>query len=155
MAKASKNAGGSNPVHAVLNKQVANWSILYMKLHNYHWYVTGESFFTLHLKLEELYNEANLHFDEIAERLLAIKGKPAATLKECLDLSSIKEASGKESPNQMVAQVAEDFGTIISELQEGVEIASENEDERTADLLTQIQTSLEKHKWMLEAFLGR
>jgi starvation-inducible DNA-binding protein len=36
-----------------------------------------------------------------------------------------------------------------------VEVASENEDERTADMLTQIQTSLEKHRWMLEAFLGK
>ncbi len=25
----------------VLNKQVANWNVLYVKLHNYHWYVTG------------------------------------------------------------------------------------------------------------------
>ena len=24
----------------VLNKQVANWNVLYVKLHNYHWYVT-------------------------------------------------------------------------------------------------------------------
>ena len=24
-----------------LNKLVATWSVLYTKLHNYHWYVTG------------------------------------------------------------------------------------------------------------------
>ena len=28
----------------VLNKQVANWNVLYVKLHNYHWYVTGPHF---------------------------------------------------------------------------------------------------------------
>ncbi len=27
----------------VLNKQVANWNVLYVKLHNYHWYVTGHT----------------------------------------------------------------------------------------------------------------
>ncbi len=45
-----------------LNTQVANFSVLYMKLHNYHWYVKGENFFTLHVKFEELYTEAALSF---------------------------------------------------------------------------------------------
>lgn len=40
-----------------LNQQVANFSILYVKIHNYHWYVKGEQFFTLHAKFEELYND--------------------------------------------------------------------------------------------------
>ncbi|MDV2888476.1 ferritin-like domain-containing protein, partial [Alkalihalophilus pseudofirmus] len=57
-----------------LNKQVANFSVLYMKLHHYHWYVQGENFFTLHVKFEELYTEAALHLDTIAERLLAVGG---------------------------------------------------------------------------------
>lgn len=45
----------------VLNKQVANWNVLYVKLHNYHWYVTGPHFFTLHEKFEEFYNEAGTY----------------------------------------------------------------------------------------------
>ena len=32
----------------VLNKQVADWSVLFTKLHNFHWYVKGPQFFTLH-----------------------------------------------------------------------------------------------------------
>ncbi|GIP40032.1 DNA starvation/stationary phase protection protein [Paenibacillus sp. J31TS4] len=153
---ASKSGSKTNkPVIEVLNKQVANWSVMYMKLHNYHWYVSGENFFTLHVKLEEFYTEAGQYLDELAERMLALNGKPVATMKECLELSSIKEATNKEDANEMVQQVVDDFGTFIQEMQEGVEIASENGDERTADMLTQIQTSLEKHKWMLEAFLNK
>ncbi|HVH95332.1 MAG TPA: ferritin-like domain-containing protein, partial [Bacillus sp. (in: firmicutes)] len=45
-------------IHAV-NKQVANWTVLYVKLHHYHWFVKGHHFFTLHEKFEELYDEAN------------------------------------------------------------------------------------------------
>lgn len=26
----------------VVNKQVADWTVLYVKLHNYHWYVKGK-----------------------------------------------------------------------------------------------------------------
>ncbi|HEY2420731.1 MAG TPA: ferritin-like domain-containing protein, partial [Neobacillus sp.] len=48
----------SNQLVSVLNKQIANWTVLYVKLHNYHWYVKGGQFFTLHVKFEEFYNEA-------------------------------------------------------------------------------------------------
>lgn len=27
-----------------VNKQVANWTVMYVKLHNYHWYVKGKDF---------------------------------------------------------------------------------------------------------------
>ena len=39
-------------VETLLNKQLANWNVLYTKLHKYHWYVKGPHFFTLHEKFE-------------------------------------------------------------------------------------------------------
>ena len=35
-----------------LNQQVANWTVAYTKLHNFHWYVKGptSSHYTLNLK---------------------------------------------------------------------------------------------------------
>lgn len=35
----AKTALKENTMTETLDKQVANFSILYMKLHNYHWYV--------------------------------------------------------------------------------------------------------------------
>ncbi len=138
-----------------LNRQIANWSVLYIKLHNYHWYVKGSQFFTLHAKFQELYEEAALHVDEIAERLLAVKGTPIAAMKDYLNTSSIQEASNKEDATQMVDQLIEDFTTIIGELKEGMEAAQKADDETTADMLLAIHTTLEKHVWMLNAFNGK
>ncbi|WP_053367511.1 Dps family protein [Bacillus sp. FJAT-27245] len=139
----------------IVNKQVANWSVLFIKLHNYHWYVTGPEFFTLHAKFEELYNEAATHIDELAERLLALGDKPVATMKDCLELASVKEADGGESANEMVGSIVNDFTTLIGELKEGMELASETGDETTGDMLLAIHASLEKHVWMLNSFLGK
>ncbi|OBZ10985.1 MULTISPECIES: Dps family protein [Bacillales] len=138
-----------------LNRQIANWSVLYIKLHNYHWYVKGSQFFTLHAKFQELYEEAALHVDEIAERLLAVKGTPIATMKDYLKTSSIEEASNKEDATQMVDQLITDFTTVIGELKEGMEAAQKADDETTADMLLAIHTTLEKHVWMLSAFNGK
>ncbi|MBM7621430.1 starvation-inducible DNA-binding protein [Bacillus tianshenii] len=145
----------SKQLTEVVNKQVANWSVLFTKLHNYHWFVKGPEFFTLHEKFEELYNEAATHIDELAERLLAIEGKPVGTMKEILEISTINEAEGGESAQQMVKNIASDFSTLIEELKEGMEIADSAGDETTGDMLLAIHQSVEKHNWMLHAFLGK
>jgi len=138
-----------------LNELVATWSVLYTKLHNYHWYVSGPSFFTLHTKFEELYNELTLNLDDLAERILSKGGKPVATLKEHLELSIVDEASGKEDAEEMVAVLIEDFKAVMDTLNSTMELASEAGDDRTEDLLNAQYQSLEKHTWMLSAFLGK
>ncbi|MFS0613969.1 Dps family protein [Lederbergia ruris] len=139
----------------MLNKQVANWTVLYTKLHNHHWYVKGPHFFSLHEKFEELYNEADENIDELAERLLAIGGKPVATLKDALQMASIGEVEETLDANGMVQSVIDDFTILIDELKEGMEIAEKAGDESTSDMFLAIHTSLEKHNWMLKAFLGK
>lgn len=139
----------------MVNKQVANWSVLYIKLHNYHWFVKGSNFFTLHEKFEELYNETAVHIDELAERLLAIGGQPVATMKEILELSSIQEANGNENADDMVATISNDFSILTGELKEGMKVAGDVDDETTGDMLLAIHQALEKHIWMLQSFLGK
>lgn len=137
-----------------MNLLIANWTTMYMKLHNFHWYVKGHNFFTLHIKFEELYDEAAGYIDDIAERLLSISGKPVATLRESLELATIKEAAGNETPDQMVAAIVADFEVLDKELREGMSIAEEAGDEATSDLLLGVVSTLEKHRWMLNAFLN-
>lgn len=142
------------PVAETLNTQVANFSVLYMKLHHYHWYVKGENFFTLHVKFEEWYKEMASHLDTIAERMLSLGASPTATLKEHLQLASIKEATGDENSQEMVKTLSDDFNTICTELTEGITVAEDKDDQPTADLFIAIRTSLEEHIWMLEAYLA-
>ncbi|MDI4646069.1 Dps family protein [Cohnella hashimotonis] len=139
----------------VLNRQVANWTVLYTKLHHFHWYVKGSEFFTLHAKFETLYTEAAARMDEIAERLLAIGGSPVSTLKESLSLATVGEAAGGESAAQMVEAVIADYTKLVQELAAGIDSAQAAGDEATADLLIGQTADLQKTIWMLNAFLGK
>lgn len=143
-----------NKLHDVLNSQISNWSVLFVKLHNFHWYIKGKDFFTLHTKFEEFYNEAAIHIDELAERLLSIGGEPLATMKEYLEKSSIKESTGNESAIEMVQSLSTDFSLLIEELKSGMSLAEEMNDEATGDMFLAIHSTLEKHVWMLKAYLG-
>ncbi|HCD19154.1 Dps family protein [Macrococcoides caseolyticum] len=142
-----------NKVVTALNQQVANWTVLYTKIHNYHWYVKGPHFFSLHMKFEEFYNEASTYIDELAERILAIQGHPIATLKESLELSVVKEAKKDLAAEDMVKDLSKDFDKIIKQLEEGKAAAEEAGDEMTADMFLGMITNLEKHNWMLKSFL--
>ncbi|SDC32341.1 starvation-inducible DNA-binding protein [Pelagirhabdus alkalitolerans] len=139
-----------------LNKLVATHGVLFTKLHQHHWFVKGPNFFTLHEKFEELYDEVNEHFDEFAERLLTIGGEPFSTLQEFLDNSSVKEVPYTKDVKQvdMVKSVLEDFGTLAEDLAKGIELAGEAEDDITEDMFIGYKTEVEKHMWMLEAYLG-
>jgi starvation-inducible DNA-binding protein len=145
----------SKPLADSVNVQVANLTVLYEKLHHYHWFVKGHHFFTLHEKFEELYNEITNTLDEVAERLLIIGEKPLSTLKACLDTAIIKEAAGTEQTEQeMVQAVIDDFEKMIAEISQTIDLAEKSNDQVTADLFIGITGSLSKHVWMLKAFLG-
>lgn len=141
-------------LHKSLDKQVANFAVLFVKLHNHHWFVKGKEFFRLHELFEDYYDEANEYYDEFAERLLTIGGSPTATMKGYLKLTSLKEVTSELNSTEMVEDVLQDFNTIIAELKEGVAIAQELGDEESADLMISTTAALEKHTWMLKFSLA-
>ena len=136
-------------LYQALNKQVANLSVFFTKLHHFHWYVTGPNFYALHAKFEEFYDEVNELYDAFAERLLMIGGSPVSNLKGYLAITSLKEASGTEKPEEMVQHILNDFKLIAVELKEALVLAQEQGDEATADLIIGTIASFEKHIWML------
>ncbi|AVP36136.1 Dps family protein [Staphylococcus felis] len=138
----------------VLNDQVANWTVLFTKLHNFHWYVKGPNFFSLHEKFEELYNEASQYVDDLAERILAIGGHPVATLKEYLEFSIVDEAGKNYAAAEMVKELSEDFIKVSKQLEEAIEVASQAEDDVTEDMFIGMKTDIDKHVWMLESYLA-
>ncbi|KAA9017074.1 Dps family protein [Niallia endozanthoxylica] len=141
-------------IQSKLNQQIANWSVLYTKLHRFHWYVKGPLFFTLHAKFEELYNESGQVVDQVAERLLAIGGQPIATMKEFLEIATIEETAGEIKASDMVAALVRDYIEIKAGLEQLAASAEEENDTITNDLAVGLIESIDTHVWMLNAYLG-
>lgn len=149
------NTDNKQEVRDALNLQVANFTVLWTKLHNYHWYVKGANFFSLHAKFEELYGTASTYVDELAERLLAIGGEPIGKQSEAIEKSSIEEAEYEVDANAMVKQLVADYDAVIGELDAGIKSAEAAGDDRTADIFISMVTDIEKNNWMLKSFLGK
>lgn len=157
MAEAAKSASLATDLSNHLNRHVANFSVLYVKLHHFHWYVKGSSFFELHKKFQEMYEQATLDLDEIAERMLIINGQPISTMAEFLKHATIKEANrpGAQGSGQMIEELIQDFRTMSGELMETAQFAEDqHNDIGTADVLREIAANMDKNIWMLEAFIG-
>lgn len=136
-----------------LNQLLSNYFVMYVKLHRYHWFVQGRNFFTLHEKTEQLYEMFAEDLDEIAERILAINGKPLATMVKYLKETTLTEANADDKESEIVSQLVHDFQQIVKEIkEEGLSLAEENEDEPSADLLIGLQGKLEKEIWMLKSY---
>ena len=118
----------SKKLYEKMNLYLANQEVAYIKLHNLHWYVKGRSFFTLHAKLEELYDQTAGIIDAVAERLLAVGESPVANMKEALALATIKELADKPiSSEDTVKGLIADVEYWIKDSKEIVELAEAEE----------------------------
>lgn len=100
-----------------LDQHLADLHVLYTKLHNYHWNVEGAGFFTLHAKLEELYDAVAEEIDAVAERILMIGHRPTASLAAYLEKAKLKEAaSAPISSRDLAVDLLADYGTLVAGL---------------------------------------
>lgn len=135
-----------------LNVLLADYHLYYQKLRNFHWNITGRNFFELHIKFEELYNDALMKIDEIAERILTLRHQPKSNYTDYLKISNLSEAPTHISDIEMVQTLIEDHSTIIQQMRKTVEVADSADDEGTIDLIGAYIRELEKVSWMLNAW---
>ncbi|PZD71687.1 DNA protection during starvation protein 2 [Acaryochloris thomasi RCC1774] len=136
-----------------LSHLLADTYTLYLKTHNFHWNVTGPMFQTLHLMFEGQYNELALAVDAIAERIRALGFPAPGTYKEYSKLTSIPEAEGVPSAEEMIRELVEGQEAVVRTARSVFPAADEANDEPTADLLTQRLQIHEKTAWMLRSLL--
>ena len=140
------------PVVVDLNTLLADYHIYYQKLRNFHWNILGENFFDLHNKFEELYKDAQLKIDEIAERILTLRFHPMSKYSNYLKISAVEEAKSLKSDTYMVSEIIKDHKIILAQMSRVIQKAEEASDEGTIDLIGAYIRDLEKASWMLDAW---
>jgi len=142
-------------LHAKMNEYLANQQVMYIKLHNLHWYIKGQGFFTLHAKLEELYEATAETIDEVAERMLMVGATPVASLQGALKLATVKELEDKPIGSKETVEVlAKDVAWWLKDTKEIIEMAEKEGDTGTVDLFSGLLAEYQKLAWMLDAYLA-
>lgn len=142
---------------AILDHVLANMHTLHVKLHQYHWYVKGSNFYTLHEELENQYNENEKWFDKIAEALIKSGHKPASTTQEFLEYSLLKEDAADKylSDEEMIENLIEDYRMTRGLAERAINLAAEEDDATLEDTVIEYKDYLKETIWMLQAFIGK
>lgn len=143
------------PVVKQLNILLSNYHVYYQNLRNFHWNIEGENFFELHNQFEELYNDARIKIDSIAERILTLRHRPLSRLSDYLMIATVSEALLIDEDRKMVLVILENHKTLIANLRELINLANDSGDEGTIDIAGGFLEYLEKKSWMLDAWANR
>ena len=107
-----------------LNILLADYHLYYQKLRNFHWNIVGKNFFELHVKFEEMYEDAKIKVDEIAERILTLRYQPTSNMSEYLKMSTIEESPSDTKDLDMVRILLEDHAKLLQQMRKVIDKAN-------------------------------
>lgn len=138
----------------LLNQHLADTLDLYSQAKQAHWNVKGPEFFQLHELFDKLAGEAEAYVDLIAERVTALGGTAAGTVRMSAAASRLDEYPVDVSQGlASVEALAGAYAALAETTREAIDTADRAGDADTADLLTEISRGLDKSLWFLEAHL--
>ena len=92
--------------------------------------------------------------DDVAERIRALGVLAPQGYAAFANLTSIKDGDPEKSAPEMLNELMRDHETLIATMRAAIEVADEDGDDVTVDLLTQRLGAHEKFAWMLRSTLG-
>ncbi len=138
----------------LLNVLLANFQVYYQNLRGLHWNIRGKRFFELHVKFEELYNQAQLRIDEIAERVLTLGGTPLHTFEDYIKYNKLQVGKNIIQDENAVELIIKSLSALLVIEREILEKSGNINDEGTNSMMSDLITEQEKDIWMMQAFLG-
>jgi starvation-inducible DNA-binding protein len=137
-----------------LNVLLANFQVYYQSLRGLHWNIKGNNFFELHLKFEELYTDAQVKVDLIAERILTLEGIPLHTFSDYNKLARVPVAEDVSNDVEAVNLVVNSLAELLKIERVILEKSDEASDEGTNSMMSDFIAEQEKTLWMMNAWLG-
>ena len=139
-------------VAKVLIESLADTYSLYLKTQNYHWNVEGAKFYAVHNLTETHYLNMQGAIDILAERIRALGFYTPGSYRQFDALSSIKTpVDHPVTDDELIRELSEDHMQLAQRLQCHIELAEEENDQPTADLLTERRSFHEKAAWMFRS----
>ncbi|MFS0561127.1 ferritin-like domain-containing protein [Terribacillus sp. 179-K 1B1 HS] len=137
-----------------LNQQIANISVLHVKLQRYHWYAKGPYGYVIEQYTEDLHKQLDEMKKSLGKRVLAIGGRPIAVMSKFLQETTIKEAQADDEDYEVVRTLRHDYSQLAQEIKiTGIPLAKRQEDDATAGVLVSILGRLEYEAIRLTKYL--
>lgn len=139
----------------MLGQLLADETVLYIKLRNYHWNVEGMYFQPLHALFQEQYTALEVQIDDVAERIRSLGHYSPGSMGAFRELSRLQESDNLNGDGLLMLQnILADHEMIIQVLRHDLDAAMEEyHDAGTSDFLTALMEAHEKMAWMVRSHL--
>jgi len=137
-----------------LNKLLANFQVYYQNLRGIHWNIKGKRFFDLHIKFEELYTDANIKVDEIAERILTLGRTPWHTFEAYSAAANVPVGENISQDEKAVQLIVDSLTELLKIERNILDKSGKINDEGTNSMMSDFITEQEKTVWMMKAWLS-
>jgi len=137
-----------------LNKLLANFQVYYQNLRGIHWNIKGKGFFDLHAKFEELYTDAQLKVDMVAERVLTLGGVPLHTFVEYTEAAVVPVGKNISIDEKAVTLVVDSLTELLKIERHILDRSGDLGDEGTNSMVSDFIKEQEKTIWMMKAWLN-
>jgi len=144
----------TNEVTEGLNELLASFQTYYQNLRGIHWNIKGKQFFELHVKFEELYTDATIKIDDIAERILTLGGVPLHTFDDYMKRSKVAVGKNITNDEKSVGLIVDSLAPLLLLERKLLAFSGEANDEGTNSLMSDFITEQEKTIWMMQSWLG-
>jgi len=123
----------------------------YLKVHSFHWNVTGPNFPQYHDFFGDLYGELHGSIDDIAEHIRAIQGFAPGALSRMQSLSKVSDQIEVPNSSEMFRIALADNNTVLAALTDAFREAESVGEVGLANYLQDRIDIHKKHGWMLRA----
>ncbi|MEJ2112414.1 MAG: DNA starvation/stationary phase protection protein [Flavobacteriaceae bacterium] len=137
-----------------LNILLANFQIYYQNLRGIHWNIKGKRFFDLHVKFEELYTDANIKVDLIAERVLTLGETPLHTFEDYTNNAKVPVGKNVSLDENAVRLIVDSLTELLKIERDLLYKSDTANDEGTNSMMSDFITEQEKTVWMMKAWLN-
>ena len=99
-----------------LNRILANFFVIFIKLYRYQWYAKGSHAYTMTMFFKELQLEMDTLIKDLSEYILSLNGRPYATMIKYVKESTIEEATADDEEEEMTYQLFTDLQVILEQI---------------------------------------
>lgn len=142
----------SEVIAAELNILLSNFQVYYQNLRGLHWNIRGKRFFDLHVKFEELYNDAQEKIDMVAERILTLGGTPLHSFEDYIKNNKLQVGVNVSKDTEAVQLIMESLSDLLKIERVILEESGNINDEGTNSMMSDFIKEQEKTIWMMKAW---
>jgi starvation-inducible DNA-binding protein len=132
---------------------LADTFAFYLKVHNFHWNVTGPNFSEYHKFLGDLWEETFGAVDGIAEGIRTLDAFAPGSFTRYKELATIEDELKIPSAMDMLKKLEADNQKVLASLVNAYELAEKAKKYGISNFIQDRITAHEKHGWMLRSFI--